>query len=97
MTTINISDKYRVQYDGQQYMPEVFDKGGVEIKVGASKGQLSKAKWKHAGKYYGKLEHSVIWCVDNGASELGEMTMFEFIHEYKQMRNQFIDAVTLSN
>jgi len=97
MTTINISDKYRVQYDGQQYMPEVFDKGGVEIKVGASKGQLSKAKWKHAGKYYGKLENAVTWCIDDGARDLGVITLSEYIDKYKTIRNQFIDAATLSN
>lgn len=85
MKTITINDQYKIEFDGLQFTPYWFKAGGEEITFGIAKGQETKDKWVSSGKYFNKLELACKWVVDDAMSKDGEISMGEFIAEYREV------------
>ncbi len=81
---ININDKYYVEFDGNQYIPWKYSKGGVPIPVGKYKGKLSEAKWNNTQKYFISLPHALKWVVqDSLQDDHPEIDLVDFINTYE--------------
>jgi hypothetical protein len=51
---INVNEKYRSNFDGANYMPELFKQGGEAMTV-AGRELVTQPKWQPYGKYFTNL------------------------------------------
>lgn len=78
ITTININDKWKLEYDGESYMP---------VKLSQPKDKTKPLKWTHCYKYFKSPEHSIRYMVGRDMAELGEVSIQEFIDKYLEQFN----------
>lgn len=84
MKTIKVNEQYKIEFDGDQYTPYWFKAGGESMRV-AGRDVVTKDEWKSSGKYFNKLEKACKWVADDAMSKDGEISMGEFIAEYKSV------------
>ena len=87
MTTITINEQYKLELDNLgNISPHYYEEGGEVITVGMFKGQLTKPKWKHSGKYFTKLSSALQWIVDHSilADYPDELSLSDYIIEHRK-------------
>lgn len=96
---IEINDKCRINFDGNNYVPEIFDQGGKEITIGKSKGEISKSKWKSTNKNFGSVDACVRFLtvelttmrVDDEMG--GSISLSQYLDEIKTVKDELVNAI----
>lgn len=82
MSTIKINDKWNIDYDGVQYSPERYEESKL-ILGGVNKGKMSKGGWTLRKKYFPTITSCLNYIIEQSVFEKGDMTLTEFLVEYK--------------
>lgn len=96
---IEINEKCRINFDGNNYVPEIFYEGGKEITIGKSKGEVSKSKWKSTNKNFGSVDACVRFLtvelttkkVDDEMG--GSISLSQYLEEIKEVKDELIKAI----
>ena len=90
---IEINDTYYIDFDGMNYTPFKFRKGGDEVLQGKYKGSITEDKWVSSNKFFNSLHSALIWVnVDSIVGEGGEISLSEYINTYQQGLDKLIEA-----
>jgi hypothetical protein len=90
---ININENYYVDFDGANWTPYKYSKGGVIIPVGKNKGKLSEAGWINSKKYFSSLPFALRWITqDSLQDERPEIDLEDFIEVYENKMESLIKA-----
>lgn len=94
MKTININENYKIEFDGVQFTPFWFKKSEGE-KMVAGRMVNPEDKWVTSGKYLNKLETACKWIVDDIMSRGEDVTLAEFVKEYREAVELITEKVGL--
>lgn len=91
-----IENKWRLAYDGMQYLVEEYHEGGDEVYSPHAKEVVkTKPKWKHTGKYYQNVGQAVVWVAKHTASSEAK-DLREFVEILKQTEKSIEDTLQSS-
>jgi|SRR5690606_15136474 len=88
-----IEDKWRVYWDGTQYMLERYHAGGESVrnpKTGEM--MVSSPKWKHTGQYYTTIRSAVMEVVRQEASS-NSKNLKEFLTSYENISKMLLESI----
>lgn len=89
---INVNEKYRINFDGANYMPEFFKKGGEEMTV-AGRELVTQPKWQTYGKYFTKLSTSLGFIARQSPVEDDlELNLSEYLSKLENVTSALTDA-----
>jgi hypothetical protein len=90
--TIKINDKAQIRFDGECYMPDVWNDGGVECRNPANGETIfSKAKWDFIEVYASSLQHAIKAIAKYRMLEKEE---YSSLKEYLDVFEKHVDDMT---
>jgi hypothetical protein len=85
---INIDSKYRVNFDGANYMPEFFKEGG-EMRV-AGRDLVTQDSWRSYGKYFMTLSAALSFLARQVIQDTNtELSLAEYIAQLENVLDRF--------
>jgi hypothetical protein len=89
---INVNEKYRINFDGANYMPEIFKKGGDTMTV-AGRELVTQPKWQLYGKYFTELSTAIVFIARQSLVEDDlELNLSEYLAKLENVTSALTEA-----
>lgn len=93
MRTISINDEWQLHFDGEQYMPFRYRKGGDTITFGLHKGNKVEPKWIDQKKYFVNIPQALRWIVEQEMSVGDAIDITKYIKDSENLLNKFKECL----